>query len=106
MAAAPWSPVTGGISLAVRLTPKSSRSAIDGIEVRSDGTVVLKVRVRAAPAEGQANAELIRLLAKAVGVPQRDVILAFGATSRLKRLIISGDRPTLIAALEKIATAR
>src|SRR5262245_56176677 len=102
MVAAPWSQVAGGI----RLTPKGGRDAIDGLKVMSDGTTALKVRVRAAPTEGQANAELIVLIARAVGVPQRDVDLASGATSRLKRLVISADGPTLIAELEKIVAAR
>jgi uncharacterized protein YggU (UPF0235/DUF167 family) len=46
------------------------------------------------------------LLAKAVGVPTRDVALVSGATGRLKRLLISGDGPTLLAALEKIVPPR
>jgi uncharacterized protein YggU (UPF0235/DUF167 family) len=45
----------------------------------------------------------VRLVAKAVGVPPRDVALTVGATARIKRLVISGDGPPLIAALEKIA---
>jgi uncharacterized protein YggU (UPF0235/DUF167 family) len=103
VAALPWSAVAGGVALAVRLTPKGGRDAIDGIELLADGRSVLKVRVRVAPSEGEANAALVRLLAKAVGVPPRDVTLAAGATARVKRLIISGNGPTLIAALEKIA---
>jgi uncharacterized protein YggU (UPF0235/DUF167 family) len=103
VAALPWSAVAGGVALAVRLTPKGGRDAIDGIELLADGRSVLKVRVRVAPSEGEANAALVRLLAKAVGVPPRDVTLAAGATARVKRLTISGNGPTLIAALEKIA---
>ena len=106
MAARPWSLSAGGITLAVRLTPKGGHDAIDGIEVLADGRAVLAARVRAVPAEGEANVALIRLIAKAMGVPPRDVVLAAGATSRLKRLVISGDGPTLIAALEKIAAPR
>jgi len=102
-AALPWSAVAGGVALAVRLTPKGGRDAIDGIEHLADGRSVLKVRVRVAPSEGAANAALVRLIAKAVGVPPRDVMLAAGATARVKRLTISGYGPTLIAALEKIA---
>jgi len=104
--AAPWSAVSGGLSLTVRLTPKGGRDAIDGIEVLSDGRPVLKARVRAAPSEGEANTALCRLVAKALGVPPRDVVLAAGATSRIKRLTIAGDSPTLITALEKIAATR
>jgi uncharacterized protein len=72
----------------------------------ADGRAVLKARVAAPPSEGEANDALCRLIAKAVGVPARDVALAAGATARVKRLVISGDPPTLIAALEKIAVAR
>lgn len=95
--------MAGGVALSVRLTPKGGRDGIDGIELLADGRSVLKARVRAAPSEGEANAALIRLLAKAVGVPPRDVALSAGVTARIKRLTIAGDGPTLIAALEKIA---
>jgi len=102
----PWSAVAGGITLAVRLTPKGGRDAIDGIEVLADGRAVLKARVRAAPSEGEANDVLCRLIAKLTGVPPRDVTLVAGATARIKRLAIAGDGPTLIAALEKIVAPR
>jgi uncharacterized protein len=106
MAANPWSLTPGGAVLAVRLTPKGGRDAIDGVDVLADGRAVLTARVRALPADGEANEALIRLIAEAVGVPSRDVTLVAGATSRLKRLAISGHGPTLIAALEKIAIPR
>jgi len=68
MAGTPWSASLGGVTLTVRLTPKGGRDAIDGIETMSDNRAVLKIRVRAAPSEGEANAALIKLIAKAVGV--------------------------------------
>jgi uncharacterized protein (TIGR00251 family) len=98
--------MTGGVALAVRLTPKGGRDAIDGIEPLADGRSVLKVRVATPPSEGEANKALCRLIAKAVGVPPRDVEIVAGATSRIKRLTISGDGPTLIAALEKASATR
>ena len=106
MAAAPWSLIADGVNLVVRLTPKGGRDAIEGMEVLSDGRAVVKVRVQAPPSEGEANAALVKLIAKAVGVPPRDVSLVAGATARIKRLAISGDGPTLVAALEKIAAPR
>ena len=106
MAGKPWSLTANGATLTIRLTPKGGRDAIGGVEALADGRAVLSVRVRAVPAEGEANAALIRLIAKTMGVPPRDVVLVAGATGRLKRLVISGDGPTLIAALEKIATPR
>jgi uncharacterized protein (TIGR00251 family) len=106
MAGTPWSASLGGVTLAVRLTPKGGRDAIDGIETMSDNRAVLKIRVRAAPSDGEANAALIKLIAKAVGVPPRDVSLVAGATARIKRLVISGDGPSLVAALEKVVAPR
>lgn len=106
MVGSAWTVSAQGITLSVRLTPKGGRDAIDGIELLADGRTVLAVRVRAAPTEGEANDALIRLVAKAVGVPPRDVTLTAGATARLKRLAISGHGPTVIAALEKIAIPR
>ena len=102
----PWNLTPGGIALAVRLTPKGGRDAIDGIETLADGRRVLKVRVRAAPAEGEANEALRRLVADALGVPLRAVTLSAGATSRVKRLTIAGDGASLAAALEKICMTR
>ncbi len=60
----------------------------------------LSVKLCAAPTDGAANEALVRLLAKALGVARRDVTLASGATSRLKRLDIEGDPARLAAALE------
>lgn len=105
-AARPWSIAAGGVTLAVRLTPKGGRDAIDGIGRRDDGQCVLKVRVRAAPSEGEANGALLRLIADTLGVPLRAVSLVAGATSRIKRTAIAGDGPTLAAALEKIVAVR
>jgi uncharacterized protein len=104
--ARPWAIAPGGLSVSIRLTPKGGRDAIDGIEALADGRAVLKVRVRAVPSEGEANAALIKLMAKALGVAPRQVTLAAGATARIKRLTIAGDATALAAALEKIAAAR
>jgi uncharacterized protein (TIGR00251 family) len=102
MPARPWTVTAEGVVLVVRLTPKGGRDAIDGVEVLADGRCVLKARVRAAASEGEANAALVRLLARALGVPPRDVALAAGETARIKRLKIVGSGPALAAALEKI----
>lgn len=102
----PWTIVSRGVVVTVRLTPKGGRDAVDGIETLADGSSVLKVRVRAIPSEGEANAALGRLLAKAFAVPPRDVEIISGHTSRIKRVKISGDAAALIVALEKIARAR
>jgi uncharacterized protein YggU (UPF0235/DUF167 family) len=98
----PWRRLPDGIMLAVRLTPKGGRDAIDGVARLADGQSVLKARVRAAASGGAANEALIRLVAGAVGAAPRDVHLVAGASARLKRLKIGGTPAVLVAALEKI----
>lgn len=73
----------------VKLTPKSSKDAVEGWDVDPDGRPVLKVRVRAQPVEGEANDALVRLLAKTLGVPRRNVNLARGSQSRLKMVEVT-----------------
>jgi uncharacterized protein YggU (UPF0235/DUF167 family) len=92
----------GGIELHVRLTPKSSREAFDGAEIRDDGACVLKARVRAAPEDGKANAALIALLAKQLKIPLSRIRLASGATSRQKTLFVEGDAEALAARFREI----
>jgi hypothetical protein len=100
----PWRIAPEGLMLAVRVTPKGGRDAIDGIADLADGTSVLKVRVRAAASEGEANAALRLELARALGVPVRDVSLLAGARGRVKRLKITGAGAALAAVLEKICS--
>ena len=66
--------------LVVRVTPRAARDVIEGLD--ADGT--LRVRVTAAPADGAANAAVAKLLAKALALPGRDVVLISGATARQK----------------------
>ena len=102
----PWQVAANGLALTVRLTPKGGRDAIDGVERMADGRSVLKVRVRAAPSEGEANDALMRLIAKSLGVPPRAVILVTGQTSRVKRLKIAGPAIALAETLERICPNR
>lgn len=76
--------------LFIKLQPGASADRIEGWETDPDGRPVLKVRVRARPVDGAANAALVRLLAQRLDLPQRDVELARGAQSRLKRVVVSG----------------
>lgn len=66
--------------LCVRVTPRASRDAVEGFD--ADGT--LRVRVTAAPADGAANAAVAKLLARALDLPGRDIVLVSGATARQK----------------------
>jgi len=65
----------------VKVSPGASKSEL--AEVR-DGR--LKVRIAAAPEDGKANEELRSFLAKALGIPKKDIALVSGEKSRLKTL--------------------
>jgi len=97
----PWTLAADGLVLAVRVTPKGGRDAIDGLELLADGRSVLKVRVRAAASEGAANAALTKLIAATLETAPRNVSLAAGATARIKRLKIVGDGAALAATLDR-----
>ncbi len=75
----------GAITFEVRVVPRASRTQVAG---EHDGA--LRVRVAAPPVEGAANEELVRFLAKALGVPARDVEIVGGHASKSKRVRVSG----------------
>jgi len=85
----PWRTTADGIALRVRVTPKSSRDAVEGIEPSADGPAV-KVRVRAVPDKGQANAAVESAIAAWLGVAKASVTLAAGGKSRIKVIAIKG----------------
>ena len=83
-----------GVILPVRLTPKSSRDEVVGVEDHG-GEGVLKARVRAVPEAGRANEALETLIAKWLGLPPSTVTVAHGGKSRLKQVAVAGDAETL-----------
>lgn len=87
---------TGGISLRVRLTPKSSRDEVAGVEPTAEGEA-LKARVRAVPEDGKANVALEVLVAAWLGVAKGTVSVVAGTKSRVKRVSVAGDGATLLA---------
>jgi len=91
--------VSEGVMLKVRLTPKSSRDAVVGIEVFG-GEAVLKARVRAVPEDGRANAALEQLIAHWLKVPPSSVSVAQGGKSRIKQILVEGDTETLARSIE------
>ncbi len=73
------------LTLVVRVTPNSSSNHIS---LESDGK--LAVRLTSHPVEGKANKDLVKLIAKKLGIPQSDVSIKRGEHSRDKVLVISG----------------
>ena len=85
--------------LAVRLTPRGGRDAVDGWASGADGKPYLKARVSAPPVEGEANAALTGLLAKVLGVSKSSVRIAAGQTGRLKTVEVDGLDAAALAAI-------
>jgi uncharacterized protein (TIGR00251 family) len=98
----PWRIEADGLIILIRLMPRGGRDVIDGIGQLADGRGVLKVRVRAAASEGEANAALVKFIAAMLRVAPRDVSLLAGASTRLKRVRIAGAGARLAAAVEEI----
>jgi uncharacterized protein YggU (UPF0235/DUF167 family) len=86
------------VRLAVRLTPRGGRDAIDGWASGPDGRPYLKARVSAPPVEGKANAALTVLLAKTLGLSKSSVRIAAGQTGRLKSVEVEGLDPAGLTA--------
>jgi uncharacterized protein YggU (UPF0235/DUF167 family) len=84
------------LRLAVRLTPRGGRDAIEGWGRDQNGKPYLKARVAAAPIDGEANAALEKLIAKALKVPKSAVRIAAGAQARLKLIEIDGADEALL----------
>ena len=84
-----------GIELAVRATPRAARAGIEGTVSDAAGAVWLSVRVTVPPDGGRANAAILALLAKALGVAPSTCRLLAGASGRWKRVRIAGDPETL-----------
>ena len=101
----PWRICETGIHVALRVTPRGGRDAIDGVETRADGRSVLRLRVRAIADGGEANRAVTEFLAKSLGVPKARVRLVSGATSRLKQIAIDGDGDALAEALRVLTSA-
>jgi len=99
-----WTATADGVVVDVRLTPRGGRDAIEGVERRADGRVVLKARVREAPSEGEANRALCRLIAAALDIAPRQVTVAAGATSRVKRIRVTGEAKVLVRTLRRLVT--
>ena len=70
----------------VKVMPNSGRQ-----KWLMDKSGILKCYLKSVPEKGKANLELIKLVAKAVGVPKNDVEIMAGATSRNKRVRVQSD---------------
>jgi uncharacterized protein (TIGR00251 family) len=75
----------GAVRFEVHAKPRAKKSRVVGM--RGDA---LEVALAAPPVDGAANEELVRVLARALGVAKREVELVRGDSSRQKLVAISG----------------
>ncbi|WP_313107608.1 DUF167 family protein YggU [Atlantibacter sp.] len=85
-----------GLTLRLYIQPKASRDSIIGLH----GDEV-KIAITAPPVDGQANAHLVKFLAKQFRVPKSQVTIEKGETGRHKQIVITEPQqiPPAIAAL-------
>lgn len=69
----------------VLAVPRSSRTEIVDIQQER-----CRIKVKAAPVDGEANAALIEALAKIFGLPKKSVIISKGLSGRQKSFLLSG----------------
>lgn len=74
-----------GIAFEVKVVPRSARNHVAG--THGDR---LHVKVNAPPIEGAANHAVCSTIAKALGVPLRQVSIIRGLASRMKRIYVEG----------------
>lgn len=78
-------PSTDGVLLRVYVQPRASREGIAGYHGDA-----LKIRLKAPPVEGEANAACIRFLASLFGLPRTNLSIKTGHKSRLKLIEMEG----------------
>ncbi len=90
--------IDGGVALDVLVQPRASRAKLGPIH---DGR--LKVAVTAPPVDGEANAAVIELLAKQLGVARGAITVIAGTSSRRKTVRIAAARAALDTLLAELA---
>lgn len=88
--------VAAGVRVHLRVSPRASRNAIQGLMDGPDASRVLKVAVTAVPEDGKANTAVIALLAKTWRLPKTSMEIVAGHTDRSKVVEIRGDGPALL----------
>ena len=74
-----------GVFIDVRVIPRAARAGIAGTRDNA-----LLVRLNSPPVDGAANAQLLEVLADAIGVSKRNITLVSGERSRTKRVRVLG----------------
>lgn len=86
----------------LKVTPKSASARIGEVAEDASGARFLRVHVREVPDKGKANAAVIKLIAKAWGLPKSTIEVVSGASDRNKVIAIAGEPDTLMTRLEAL----
>jgi uncharacterized protein (TIGR00251 family) len=84
----PFKRTKNGITIEVKVEPRSSNKGIAGV---MDNNVV-KVKLTAPPVEGAANEQLIDVLAEVLGVKRSNIRIVKGRSAKVKVVEIAGIR--------------
>ncbi len=76
---------TEGVLIDTHICPRAARDQIQGLH----GDAV-KIRLRAPPVDGKANAALIDFISLKLGVPKNQCAIVAGQSSRRKRIAVAG----------------
>ena len=82
------------ITVEILVQPRASRARIGPVH---DGRI--KIAVTAPPVDGEANAAVIELVARRLGIARGDIAVIAGASSRRKTLAIAGVTRAQVDAL-------
>ena len=96
----------GTIHVKLKLTPKASHNAIDGLKTDGGHAMCVGARVTAVPEEGRANDALLKLLAAEWRLPRRRLSVVHGLASRRKTIAIDGADDDLVQLLNAWARAQ
>jgi uncharacterized protein (TIGR00251 family) len=81
----PFRKTKDGVVIDVKVEPRSSKKGIAGVHDN-----MVKVKLTAPPVEGEANEQLIEVIAETIGVRKSDVRIVRGMSSKRKTVEIRG----------------
>ena len=105
MTAKPYRRGAEGLELFVRLQPGASRAELGGLREGAGRHLYFEARVTAPPEGGKANAALLKLLSKELGLAKSRIRITAGESAREKTLLLDGDADALGARLEVLLSS-
>jgi uncharacterized protein (TIGR00251 family) len=90
--------LSDGVTIAVRVTPRASKTAITGV-MGEGAEAVLKIALAAPPVDGRANQELIDYFAEVFDISRSSVEIASGQQSRNKVVKVKGRTASEVSSI-------